>query len=136
MMVQQAQLVGEQAVAAIAQATQSAAATVPTTTTTSTSSGVGGSVALGGFSQSPYVAAAPVEQPPAGRGFLATLVIGLFKALMWILLFLGIAVVLLRIRAVRRRTRKRAAYEEAMRERTGRSRAGEPTPRRVPSRTG
>ena len=136
MMVEQAQLVGEQAVAAIAQATQSAAATVPTTTTTSTSSGVGGNVALGGFSQSPYVAAAPVEQPPAGRGFLATLVIGLFKALMWILLFLGIAVVLLRIRAVRRRTRRRAAYEEAMRERTGRSRAGEPTPRRVPSRTG
>lgn len=132
MMVEQAQLAGEQATAAITQASQSVAtvASVPTTT-----SGVGGSVALGGFATSPYVAPATTEQPPAGRGFLATLLVGLFKALMWILLFLGIAVVLLRIRAVRRQQRRRAAYEEAMRQRAARSHEPEPTRRRVPSRT-
>ena len=36
---------------------------------------------------------------PAQRGLLASLLVGLFKAFMWLLLFLGVAVVLLRIRS-------------------------------------
>jgi serine-type D-Ala-D-Ala carboxypeptidase (penicillin-binding protein 5/6) len=136
MMVQQAQVVGEQAIAATAQAAQSTQSAVTAVPAATTPSGVGGTVTLGGFAGSPFVAPAPTEQPPAGRGFLGTLLVGLFRALMWILLFLGIAVVLLRIRAVRRQKRRRAAYEETMRQRAARSRGPEPTPRRVPSRTG
>ena len=85
--------------------------------------------------QSPPFAGAPVEDQPAGRGLFSTVLIGLFKAMMWLLLFLGIAVVLLRIRAVRRINRRRAE-QERMRTRATGTPAADSTPRRVPSRTG
>jgi len=91
---------------------------------------------VGGYPESPYVAPAPAVEPEPQRSFLASLVGGLFKALMWTALLLGIAVVLLRIRAVRRQRRRRQAYEQAMRRRAGRSPAEDPTRRRTPSRTG
>ncbi len=91
---------------------------------------------VGGYLASPFAPPAPAAQPEPQRGFLASLLIGLFKALMWMVLLLGIAVVLLRIRAVRRQRRRREAYEQAMRQRAGRSPAADPTRRRTPSRTG
>lgn len=103
---------------------------------TTTGTGISAEMLVGGFQQSPFTAPEPAAQPAAQRGFLATLLIGLFKALMWIVLFLGIAVVLLRIRAVRRQKRRRAAYEAAMSERSTRSHSADPRPRRTPSRTG
>jgi D-alanyl-D-alanine carboxypeptidase (penicillin-binding protein 5/6) len=103
-----------------------------------TTSGTGAMVALSGLQAPPF--AGPAEPPPAAepaqRGFFTTLLIGMFKALLWILLFLGIAVVLLRIRAVRRRNRRRAHYERVMRERAAQSPAEAPTLHRSPSRTG
>lgn len=73
-----------------------------------------------------------VEEPPAERGLLASLAVGLLKALLWLVLLLGVAVVLLRVRAVRRRRRRREAAI--------RRRAGSHPPRtsrpRVPTRTG
>lgn len=103
-----------------------------------TTSGTGAMVALSGLQAPPFAGPAePVATTePAQRGFFATLLVGMFKALLWILLFLGIAVVLLRIRAVRRRNRRRARYEQVMRERAAQSPAGAPTHHRSPSRTG
>ncbi len=98
--------------------------------------GISAEMMVGGFAQSPFVAAEPIANPSAERGFFATLLLGLFKTLMWIVALLGIAVVLLRIRAVRRQKRRRAQYEAAMRERSIQSRSADPTPRRTPSRTG
>jgi D-alanyl-D-alanine carboxypeptidase (penicillin-binding protein 5/6) len=120
---------------AIAQAAQDAAAVAAGTAST-TGTGIAAEMFVGGFPQSAFVSAEPVTPPPAERGFFATLLVGLFKALMWTVLLLGIAVVLLRIRAVRRQKRRRAEHEAAMRERSARSRATDPTPRRTPSRTG
>lgn len=120
---------------AIAQAAQDAAATASGTATTS-GTGISAEMFVGGFAQSPFAAAEPAPEPAAERGFFATLLIGLLKAFMWIALFLGIAVVLLRVRAVRRQKRRRAEYEAARRERSTRSHATDPTPRRTPSRTG
>jgi D-alanyl-D-alanine carboxypeptidase (penicillin-binding protein 5/6) len=74
----------------------------------------------------------PAGQVGAQRGLLASLAVGLLKALLWLVLLLGVAVVLLRVRAVRRRRRRR---EEAMRRRAG-SRPEQPTGHRVPTRTG
>jgi D-alanyl-D-alanine carboxypeptidase (penicillin-binding protein 5/6) len=73
-----------------------------------------------------------VEEPQAERGILATLAVGLLKALLWLLLLLGVAVVLLRVRAVRRQQRRR---EAAMRRRAG-SRPPRSSRPRVPTRTG
>ena len=158
---QQAQLVAEQAIAAVQQGAANlpeppsseevltaAAAAVeqagqyaqvagnesPAGATTGT--GISADLMVGGFPQSAFVAAEPAPEVEPQRGFFATLLIGLFKALMWILLFLAVAVVLLRIRAVRRQKRRRAQYEAAMRERSTRSREVDPTLRRTPSRTG
>lgn len=103
---------------------------------TSTGTGISAEMLVGGYQTSPFVAPEPAAEPTSERGFLATLLIGLLKALMWILGFLAIAVVLLRIRAVRRQKRRRAHHEAAMRERSTRSPAEDPTPRRTPSRTG
>ncbi len=102
-----------------------------------TATGTGGMVALSGLQAPPFAPAAEIEtDEPADRGFFATLFVGLLKALLWIVLFLGIAVVLLRIRAVRRRNRRRARYEAVMRQRSVQSPEADPTPQRTPSRTG
>jgi hypothetical protein len=69
--------------------------------------GVGADAIVTGLTQSPFVAPEPAAEPQ--RGFLASLLLGLFKAFAWLMLFLGIAVVLLRIRAVRRQKLRRAA---------------------------
>lgn len=127
---QQAQTIGEQALAAVQQAT--AAVATPQTTT---SSGLGIEMNVAGLTAPPF-APPPADassETTAERGFLASLLIGLLKTLMWTVLLLGVAVVLLRIRAVRRQRRRRAAYEQAMR---ARSREGDPTRPRNPSRTG
>ncbi|HQR79581.1 MAG TPA: serine hydrolase [Actinomycetota bacterium] len=128
-LLQQAQTAGEQAVAAVQQVV--AAGTVPQTTT---SSGLGIEMHVAGLTTPPF-AAPPAVAPEvtSERGFLASLLIGLLKALMWTVLLLGVAVVLLRIRAVRRQRRRRAAYEQAMRVR---SLEADPRRRRSPSRTG
>jgi D-alanyl-D-alanine carboxypeptidase (penicillin-binding protein 5/6) len=89
---------------------------------------------VGGYESSPFVAAEqPPVQPAAERGFFASVLVGLFKAFMWLLLFLGIAVVLLRIRAVRRINRRRA--ERAMRQAATGSGEAATTRNRIPSRT-
>ena len=69
--------------------------------------------------QAAPVAAPVAEEQPAERGFFASLLTGLFKAFAWLMLFLGIAVVLLRIRAVRR---QKARREEMMRRREAQQR--------------
>ncbi|HQR80248.1 MAG TPA: serine hydrolase [Actinomycetota bacterium] len=136
-LLQQAQTTGEQAVAAAQQAVAAADQVVATTTAAqaATSSGLGVELAVAGLTAPPFAgtSADPAPAAATGRGFLASLVIGLFKALMWTVLLLGVAVVLLRIRAVRRQRRRRAAYQEAMR---ARSRAEDPRRPRSPSRTG
>jgi len=116
--------------------TDQPATTVEVPSTTESTYAVAADMQVGGYPESPYVAPAPVAEPEPQRGFFASLVIGLFKALMWMVLLLGIAVVLLRIRAVRRQRRRREAYEQAMRRGAGRSPAADPTRRRTPSRTG
>jgi hypothetical protein len=89
---------------------------------------------VGGYESSPFVAAEqPPVQPAAERGFFASVLVGLFKAFMWLLLFLGIAVVLLRIRAVRRINRRRA--ERAIRQAATGSGEAATTRNRIPSRT-
>jgi D-alanyl-D-alanine carboxypeptidase (penicillin-binding protein 5/6) len=160
---QEAQLVAEQAIAAVQQVSANipqppsaeevlAAASAATEqagayaqvagnesvdpAVTSTGTGISAEMFVGGYQASPFVAAEPAAEPTSERGFFATLLIGLLKALMWILVFLAVAVVLLRIRAVRRQKRRRAQYEAAMRERSTRSPATDPTLRRTPSRTG
>lgn len=91
----------------VAQALASAG-TVPSATTTGTS--IGADAIVAGLTSSPFVAAEPAAEPPAAeRGFFATVLIGLFKAFAWLMLFLGIAVVLLRVRAVRRQKLRRDA---------------------------
>src|SRR5690606_36425180 len=104
---QYAQVAGNESfdLTANAQAAQHAAATASGTATTS-GTGISAEMFVGGFAQSPFAAAEPAPEPAAERGFFATLLIGLLKAFMWIALFLGIAVVLLRVRAVRRQKRR------------------------------
>ena len=80
--------------------------------------GAGADAVVAGLTQSPF-AGTTTEAQPAPRGLLATLVVGLLKAFLWLLLLLGIAVVLLRIRAVRR---QKARREAAMRRRAERER--------------
>jgi D-alanyl-D-alanine carboxypeptidase (penicillin-binding protein 5/6) len=70
--------------------------------------GVGADAAVTGLSQSPFVAAEPAPEQRS-PGFLASLLLGLFKAFAWLMLLLGIAVVLLRVRAVRRQKARREA---------------------------
>lgn len=135
MMQQQAQLVAEQAIATSQQAATSNA-DPNTAVPAATSSGVAADMNVGGLTQPPFVQAAPEPQPEAERGFLASVLLGLLKAVMWTLALLAIAVVLLRIRAVRRQRRRHAARLAAMRERSARNPAGDPTRRRIPSRTG
>lgn len=101
--------VAQEAVAATDLAAQ-AAGLAPAAAITGT--GIGASVAV----TVPVQAAQPVpatEPEPQGRGFFASLLVGLFKALLWLLLFLAIAVVALRIRAVRRQKARRAERERA-----------------------
>ncbi len=80
--------------------------------------GAGADAVVAGLTQSPF-AGTTTEAQPAPRGLLATLVVGLLKAFLWLLLLLGIAVALLRIRAVRRQEARR---EAAMRRRAERER--------------
>lgn len=101
----------------IAQAAQQAAAQAvsaaglaqanPATGTVPATFSLGADARVTGLDQAPYAAQPAVDQPH--RGFFASLLIGLFKAFAWLLLFLGIAVVLLRIRAVRRQKARREA---------------------------
>jgi D-alanyl-D-alanine carboxypeptidase len=123
----------------VAQTAQQAAAQAVTaaggTPRTPTTSGLGADMLVAGLTTPPFVAAEPAPPAPE-RGLFATLLVGLLKALMWLLLFLGIAVVLLRVRAVRRQRQRRAAREAAMRQRAAGSPAADPTRHRVPSRTG
>lgn len=107
-----------QAVAAAGTTSADTTAEVPTTTT-----GVAADMAVSGLQQPPFAGAAEPEPTPQ-RGLLATLVMGLFKAFAWLMLFLGVAVVLLRIRAVRRQKARRAAMM--------RRRSTQATPRREP----
>lgn len=100
--------VATDAQAAVAQAA-SANGVIPT----SELLGTGADAVVTGLSQSPF--AGTTEAAPQSRGFLASLAIGLLKAFLWLLLLLGIAVVLLRIRAVRR---QKARREAAMRRRS------------------
>ncbi len=83
------------------------------TGTASTGTGLGADAVVAGLTRSPFVAAEPVADQAPGRGFFASVLIGLFKAFAWLMLFLGIAVVLLRIRAVRRQKARRAAMQAA-----------------------
>ena len=80
--------------------------------------GAGADAVVAGLTQSPF-AGTTTEAQPASRGLLATLLVGLLKAFLWLLVLLGIAVVLLRIRAVRR---QKARREAAMRRRAQRDR--------------
>lgn len=93
------------------------------TENTSTGTSIGADAIVAGLSQSPFVAPEPAAEAPAERGFFASVLIGLFKAFAWLMLFLGIAVVLLRIRAVRRQKARREALqrrrEEQQREPAG-----------------
>lgn len=93
-------------VAADAQST-TAALSVPGTESTGT--GIGADAVVAGLTQSPFVDPVPAAEPESERGFFASLLIGLFKAFAWLMLFLGIAVVLLRIRAVKRQQARREA---------------------------
>jgi D-alanyl-D-alanine carboxypeptidase (penicillin-binding protein 5/6) len=86
------------------------AASSSTAGTQTTGTALGADAIVAGLSQSPFVATEPaVEQAGDERGFFATVLIGLFKAVAWLLLFLGVAVVLLRIRAIRRQKARREA---------------------------
>lgn len=127
--------VAQTALTAADQAVTDSAGTVTSTATTS-GTGLSATANISGFESSPFVAAEPPVQEPAPRGLLASLLTGLFKAFMWLLLFLGIAVVLLRIRAVRRINRRRADHARAMRQTAEKNAAAGSTLRRVPSRTG
>ncbi len=100
--------------------------------TATAGTGLSADMIVAGLQSPPFAGVTP-EEPAAGRGLIASLLIGLFKALMWLLLFLGIAVVLLRIRAVRRINRRRAAQARRLAAETP---AEDSMPRRVPSRTG
>ena len=132
----------EQVVAAAVAAADSAAGaagvtstdTVDTTVSSDSGTGVSAGVAV---TTAPAVAQPIVanEQPPAERGFFASLFIGLLKAFMWMLLLLGIAVVALRIRAVRRQKARREAHERAMRQRAEGSDPEATTRPRDPART-
>ncbi len=79
--------------------------------------GAGADAVVAGLTQSPFAGTTQAE--PESRGLLATLLVGLLKAFLWLLVLLGIAVVLLRIRAVRR---QKARREAAMRRRAQRER--------------
>ncbi len=79
--------------------------------------GAGADAVVAGLTQSPFAGTTQAE--PESRGLLATLLVGLLKAFLWLLVLLGIAVVLLRIRAVRR---QKARREAAMRRRAQRDR--------------
>ena len=73
---------------------------------------IGASAIVAGQTTAPVATAAdPLAAPEPDRGFFATVLIGLFKAFAWLMLFLGIAVVLLRIRAVRRQQARREAMQ-------------------------
>ncbi|MEI2785535.1 MAG: serine hydrolase [Candidatus Nanopelagicales bacterium] len=93
---------------ALAAQALTAGSTVPTTTTT-TGTAIGADAIVAGLSTAPVVTTDPLAAPQAERGFFATIAIGLFKAFAWLMLFLGIAVVLLRIRAIRRQKARREA---------------------------
>lgn len=112
----QSQAIEQIAADAVAAADLAASQAGVTTTDVaiSTESGTGVSAAL-------VVSAAPAapepivanERPAPHRGFFASLFLGLLKAFMWLLLLLGIAVVALRIRAVRRQKARQAARASA-----------------------
>ncbi len=100
--------------------TAAAVAAAGTGTTPVTSNSTPGAVVMVSVpAQAPVAAPADTQEEPSERGFFASLLIGLFKAFAWLMLFLGIAVVLLRIRAVRR---QKARREEMMRRRQEQSR--------------
>jgi D-alanyl-D-alanine carboxypeptidase (penicillin-binding protein 5/6) len=108
-------------IAAAAQtAAGSALAQTGTSTTAATSNSTPGAVVMVSVpAQAPV--AAPLEQTqedPAQRGFFASLLVGLFKTFAWLMLFLGIAVVLLRIRAVRRQKARREQMMRRQQEQT------------------
>lgn len=104
-------------IAADAQAVSAQVVTVTGAIPAADRVGAGADAVVAGLTQSPF-AGAPQPQPES-RGLLATLLIGLLKAFLWLLVLLGIAVVLLRIRAVRR---QKARRQEAMRRRAQRDR--------------
>lgn len=131
-----AAVVAQSAVTAAGQAANASAGTVTSATVSPSGTGLSATADVSGFASSPFVAEEPPAQEPSPRGLLTTLLIGLFKAFMWLLLFLGIAVVLLRVRAVRRINRRRADRARAVRQAAGRNGAAGSTPRRVPSHTG
>lgn len=134
----QNQAVAAQAVeSAVTAANKAVTATADQATPESSTTGVAAIMNVSGFPSSPFVVAEPAQDPaPAQRGLLASLLVGLFKAFMWLLLFLGVAVVLLRIRAVRRIRRRREAYARAMQQRQAGNAASDSTRDRIPSRTG
>lgn len=112
---------------AVAAANQAAGVTV-----VETASGVRAAVGVAG----PSAAAEPTAPlAPEGRGFFATLLVGLFRAFMWLLLLSGIAVVGLRIRAVRRQRARREAYLRAMQQRVAENLPEGSTFRRDPVQT-
>lgn len=133
----QNQVVAAQSVESAVSTAQRAANSAADQSIPETTTGVAAILNVSGYPSSPFVVAEPAQDPaPAERGLLASLLVGLFKAFMWLLLFLGIAVVLLRIRAVRRIRRRREAYARAMQQRQAGSAASDSRRDRIPSRTG
>ncbi len=114
----QNQTVAAQAVESAVSTAQRAANSAADQAIPETTTGVAAIMNVSGYPSSPFVVAEPAQDTaPAQRGLFASLLVGLFKAFMWLLLFLGIAVVLLRIRAVRRIRRRREAYARATQQR-------------------
>lgn len=97
----------------------------------------GVAASIGAAAAEPVIAVpAPAEPESASqRGFFATLLIGLFRTFMWLLLFSGIAVVGLRIRAVRRQRARREAYLRATAARVAENLPADSSFGRDPART-